>query len=262
MTNLEYLDKFLTETYGSICFHNDKEDGFVNFEEDSKKQMETLAVYFPCALDLQSKEITKRLIKVAGKDFYKRYVGNEGVKITPLFGCVTIARYVYNNKTLWYDYDVNFSMYNIVREIVGYFLGDETFKAPISKLYKSIKILPANNDFKTNQKLSVKECIENYLNNKGLPLVNEVNNFEMFEKIKEIINNTNKDSEENLLTLLYKHFDKERKIVQDIYEKRHEIYKNEFNSLSVLERNDFIKKYLSIDIDLEKNISKSPNFDD
>ena len=32
MTNLEYLEKFITETYGAICFHNAPEDGYRGYK--------------------------------------------------------------------------------------------------------------------------------------------------------------------------------------------------------------------------------------
>ena len=37
MTNLEYLDKFITETYEAICFHNAPEDGYPLLQSFTEK---------------------------------------------------------------------------------------------------------------------------------------------------------------------------------------------------------------------------------
>lgn len=76
MTNLEYLDKFITETYGAICFHNAPEDGYARLSDGVT--METLAIYFANELDLYDADRKERLTRAAGEKFYERYVGARG----------------------------------------------------------------------------------------------------------------------------------------------------------------------------------------
>ena len=161
MTNLEYLAQFLTETYGAICFHNDSVDGYTTFPKESQLEMETLCVYFPNQLDLEIESVKARLLPSFGSLFYERYTGAKGIKLCTLNGCVLLARFAKNNKTL-----------GITLDKTAYRLPGGVFD------------------------VTIKNKIETFLTKRGLPLVTSKNGFYVspeqisrsFEFSKEIQN--------------------------------------------------------------------------
>jgi hypothetical protein len=145
MTNLEYLAWFLEETFGAICFHNEIEDGYVEFPNENK-EIETLAVYFPNELDLMDSEATERLIRKAGKEFFRRYVGARNVRLCPVYGNLLFTAYRLNNETIYIQGESFFCGPTGLGFIIDYFLGRDISYRTVGKDAPKVE-LKGNNGF-------------------------------------------------------------------------------------------------------------------
>lgn len=177
MTNLEYLSEFLTKNYGTICFHNSKEDGYIVFDKNSGKSMETLSVYFANQIDIYNPSVKKRLEKSCGKYFYKRYVGANNVKLSPLAGSFLATRYELNGITLCIKYRMpDFHLGGGVWEIIKYFMGNQIDGEKLEYPKISVPII-SNTGFIINEGSNIKNVLEDYLIEHNYPLVNSTNGF-------------------------------------------------------------------------------------
>ncbi len=148
MTNLEYLAWFLEDTVGAICFHNDTEDGYREWQPSEGLEVETLAVYFPNKVDLEDKEVAERLVRKSGKDFYKRYKGTQGLVLCPIGGSVLFVRYSYNGETIKFSpepFDGAVINYAPLQIAVLYFLGYDI--SHVNVKYLSYVSMETNNGF-------------------------------------------------------------------------------------------------------------------
>lgn len=175
MTNLEYLEKFITATYGAICFHNDPEDGYVELSNGLK--METLAIYFANEIDLYDVDRKERLTKTAGEKFYERYVGARGKKLCTLNGCVILARYERDGNTC--DIHLHFPLIlgGGVMDIINYFAGNDIDGRTLELPNNVNMPVPTNNNFRLDTGDDIKTVLENYLLKSCLPLISEENGF-------------------------------------------------------------------------------------
>lgn len=175
MTNLEYLEKFITETYGAICFHNATDDGYAELSDAIK--METLAIYFANAIDVRDIDRKERLTQAAGEKFYERYVGACGKKLCTLNGCVILTRYEKNGITR--DIYLHFPaiLGGGVMDIINYFAGNDISGRTLELPNNVNMPIPTNNDFRLDTGDEIKTVLEEYLSKKGLPLIREENGF-------------------------------------------------------------------------------------
>lgn len=177
MTNLEYLSEFLTKNYGAICFHNSMEDGYVVFDKNSEKSMETLSVYFANQIDLYNPAVKERLEKCCGKYFYKRYIGANNVKLSPLAGSFLATRYELNGVTLSIKYRMpDFHLGGGIWEIIKYFMGNRIDGEKLEYPKISCPII-SNTGFIINEGDNIKTALEHYLTENNYPLVNRANGF-------------------------------------------------------------------------------------
>ena len=177
MTNLEYLKWFVEETYGAICFHNDPEDGYVDYSDTDDKKMETLAVYFANELDLMDRPTARRLEKKAGKEFYKRYVGARGIRLCPVNSRVLFSAFSVNGKTIKIFGRTHFVISGGIRWMMDYFVGRDIKDIIFDKPHDCCQPMPTNNDFVLNRGDDIKTALEKFLAQRNMPLVTEENGF-------------------------------------------------------------------------------------
>ncbi len=201
MTNLEYLAWFLEDTYGAICFHNEVEDGYVEFPSEENKEMETLAVYFPNEIDLMDQEVAERLTKKAGKEFYKRYKGALGMRVCPIMSNYLFVRYSKDGVVLRLcqeQYGVtHMTYYEPLSVLAEYFLGvdishvnakaitylsmptnnglDLGINSDMEIAYEEFKAIAQN--YRANPHGNMKEILEDFLMKHNKPLVTKENGF-------------------------------------------------------------------------------------
>ena len=175
MTNLEYLDKFITETYGAICFHNAPEDGYARLSDGVK--METLAIYFANELDLYDADRKERLTRAAGEKFYERYVGARGKKLCTLNSCMILTRYERNGVTRGIHLHFPIILGGGVMDIINYFAGNDISGKRLELPNNVNMPIPVNNDFRLDTGDEIKTVLEEYLSGKDLPLITEENGF-------------------------------------------------------------------------------------
>lgn len=175
MTNLEYLDKFITETYGAICFHNAPEDGYARLSDGVT--METLAIYFANELDLYDADRKERLTRAAGEKFYERYVGARGKKLCTLNSCMILTRYERNGVTRGIHLHFPIILGGGVMDIINYFAGNNISGRRLELPNNVNMPIPTNNDFRLDSGDEIKTVLEEYLSRKGLPLITEENGF-------------------------------------------------------------------------------------
>ena len=251
MTNLEYLAQFLTETYGAICFHNDSVDGYTTFPKESQLEMETLCVYFPNQLDLEIESVKARLLPSFGSLFYERYTGAKGIKLCTLNGCVLLARFAKNNKTLGITLDKTaYRLPGGVFDVIQYFIGNNIENRILDRPNNYQQPIPTNNEFFIDTGDTIKNKIETFLTKRGLPLVTSKNGFYVspeqlsrsFEFSKEIQNCFLPQIEQ--ISLL-----------------REERFKSFQNAFIKMEKKDFLafRKVMGLDACPAK---KANNFDD
>ena len=189
MTNLEYLKWFVEETYGAICFHNDPEDGYVDYSDTDDKKMETLAVYFANELDLMDRPTARRLEKKAGKEFYKRYVGARGIRLCPVNSSVLFSAFSVNGKTIKIFGRI-FVFAGGIRWMMDYFVGRDIKNRIFDRPNDFCQPMPTNNDFVLNRGDDIKTALEKFLTQRNMPLVTEENGFYVspYNYGEEIIN--------------------------------------------------------------------------
>lgn len=235
MTNLEYLAKFLEETFGAICFHNDPEDGYVAYTEKDGKEMETLAVYFPNELDLQDKFTAERLTRKAGKDFYKRYVGARGIRLHPMMGNMIFSRYIVGGRTIGI---FGFPLVSDERAmlVMQYFLGRNIDNRIFDKNQNYKNPLPTNNGFCFLQGANIKATLEKFLTENNLPLVNEENGFYISPFLSFLGTEKKDDWKE-----LFSYFGDAEKRRNDLVNKRREISYETLKNMTKAEWKDFFE---------------------
>lgn len=219
MTNLEYLQKFITETYGAICFHNDPVDGYAELADGAK--METLAVYFANAIDLCDTERKERLERAAGRQFYENYVGARGKKLCALSSCIILTRFEKNGKTCGIYLHFPLILGGGVMDIMNYFAGNDISGRKLELPNNVNMPVPSNNGFRLDTGDEVKKVLEEYLLNNGLPIVSERNGF--FVKRQNI-------------DFKAEGFWQDVVRVQEIQDERHKALRQAFNSLTENDR--------------------------
>lgn len=177
MTNLEYLACFLEDTYGAICFHNDSEDGYIKYSEKDGKQMETLAVYFANELDLTDEIVAKRLTKKAGKDFYKRYAGARGIRLSPVYSNILFSRYSVEGRTITILGETLPFIDTGLNWIMDYFIGRNIDYRIFDEPHNKCLTIPTNNDFCLRSGDDIKITLEKYLREHKLPRMSYGSNF-------------------------------------------------------------------------------------
>ena len=182
LTNLQYLQEFLTETYGAICFYNDIKDGYTLFPENDSRRIETLSVYFPNKLDLQNNSVKERLEEAVGTDFYDRYIGAKEIKLCPLNGSVLIAQFSKDGQILGITIDKNARrLVGGVFDVIQYFIGNDIEGRRLARPNNFQQEIQTNNGFCIKTGAYIKDCIEAFLKNNGLPLVSKENGFYIAE---------------------------------------------------------------------------------
>lgn len=185
MTNLEYLSKFLTETYGAVCFHNDEMDGYTSFTVGEKKEIETLAIYFPNKLDEKILSVQKRLSNAVGEYFYKRYIGAKNLTLCPVNGSVLLVRFIKNGKTLGITIDETaYRLCGGIFDIIQYFIGNNIKDRVLERPNNYSQPMPTNNGFYIGTGENIKTCIERFLLKNNLPLISNENGFYVSEIYK------------------------------------------------------------------------------
>lgn len=252
MTNLKYLSNFLTDTFGAVCFYNSTIDGFVNFA-DKDKNMETLLVVFPSFLDLNNCQVKDRVENKMGDLFYNDK--QTFSSLTPLFGGAIISSFTYKNITrIFYE---NISGYPIVQGIVDYFAGNDLNNLTIKEMYH-FKILQTSKDFDINPDKTLKQCIEDYLKFKKIPLVSSENGF---YKVPQLKNQAEVDSYIDETHLLVQTFERELDNIKRLNNDLKTNFSQSFSKLSEQQKQEFVNKYFFTKYE-KPNICSNPEFDD
>lgn len=258
MTNLEYLSKFLTETFGAICFHNDVRDGYVECSHGRNKKIETLAIYFPNEIDMYNEETRERLIELSGKEFYKRYIGAKNTKMSVLNGSTIVTRFILNNKTIGIEYSKSyFLMYSPLKYVIDYFLGENIDNQILGK-HDTCEEIKSNTSFRLRKNKLIKDEIEAYLTSMNLPLVTRDNGF-YIAPVEEIKTEGEiffvKDGK--LTNLIADNFLQEKLNISKIKQDRDDAF---VKSLQILNQEDW--KHIKRIVGGDKKIIKNSEFDD
>lgn len=257
MTNLQYLQWFLEEMFGAICFRNDIQDGYVKYPKSCEKEIETLSIYFPNEIDLHNPDLKNRLTKAVGPDFYKRYIGAKGLKISPVSGSTIITQFKIKDKVLdIQNFNGLLCSHQLIYYIIGYFIGDVICHEYPLKF--DLNSFITNNEFKISKGDDMKVNLEKFLVSNNLPVISKENNFYICP-INEISINEKiiKIKDDSLQILVHKEFEEDIKNIKKIIETRNAKFKQ---SLDLLDKSDWEKFKHIINADMK--ITKNPEFDD
>ncbi|MBQ8427968.1 MAG: hypothetical protein IJX18_01795 [Clostridia bacterium] len=261
MTNLEYLNWFLTDTYGAICFHNDEKDGYRLFPKEQGKEMETLSVYFPNRLDLEDETVCERLTNAAGEKFYERYVGAKGVRLCRLNGSLLLVRFVKDGQTLGITVDNTMSrLAGGVRNLIDYFIGNEISEAVLDRPNNFRQSIPTNNDFCIETGENIQEKVESYLLARDMPIVSKSNGFYVAETLMEKLSDgrTIKYNSMKYIEEIQKYFSLEMQEICSIRKAREDVFRKLLTYMSEADKNDF-NNLMGLD---REPIKRSSEFDD
>lgn len=177
MTNLEYLQKFITEAYGALCFYNDSQDGYYAYPSESDKSVETLSIYFPNKLDLYVPEVKERIIAKYGKEVYDKYDGENVPMVGALSGQHLIHVYRIGGQVVSIADEYFLYRCGGVDYIIKYFLGQDISKYNLAPPYDTGKTVATYNGFVLKAGDNIKEVLEQFLRQHNLPLINVGNGF-------------------------------------------------------------------------------------
>ncbi len=224
MTNLEYLSNFLTEAYGTVCFHNEIVDGYIEYAKETGKQMETLSVYFPNRLDLWNPLVKERLTSAVGENFYERYIGAKNLLLCPVNGSILLVRFIKDGKTLGITIDATaHALCGGIYDVIQYFIGNNINGRILDRPNNYCQPVLSNNGFYIETGANIRNSIERFLTGKGLSIISKENGFYVAETYTIQPNESGQAFELNsreYLSKIQAYFPEELEKVQEIREKR------------------------------------------
>lgn len=236
MTNLEYLSNFLTEAYGTVCFHNDITDGYIEYAKETGKQIETLSVYFPNRLDLWNSLVKERLTSTVGENFYERYIGAQNLLLCPVNGSILLVRFIKDGKTLGITIDETAcALCGGIYDVIQYFIGNTINGRILDRPNNYCQPMLSNNGFYIETGANIKNSIESFLTEKRSPLITKENGFYVAETYTTQPNENGQVFELNsreYLSKIQAYFSEELEKVQEIREKRRAEFKKSLQHMT------------------------------